>query len=232
MPVQVKPMIAEAFIRLSKQKNIDKITVKDLVEACGISRQTFYYHFQDILEVIEWSGVFAPARAESRRRRPGGRPARLSRDVGGVGGAAAEAPPLAKARAGRAAPRPLRAHLFERGDRAQRPRAGALVRGHGHGAQLLHIRGCGAAARELREKERRPRPPRTADAPAARGPHRGGRAVPRQITAYPRAGNLPIYNLRRLSGQIRRSVKNSDTPAFLSGHGGQTDSGKPRRGLL
>ena len=30
-------------------------TVKDLVEACGISRQTFYYHFQDILEVIEWS---------------------------------------------------------------------------------------------------------------------------------------------------------------------------------
>ena len=55
MPVQFKPMIAEAFIRLSKQKNIDKITVKDLVEACGISRQTFYYHFQDILEVIEWS---------------------------------------------------------------------------------------------------------------------------------------------------------------------------------
>ena len=55
MPVQVKPMIAEAFIRLSKQKNIDKITVKDLVEACGISRMTFYYHFQDILEVIEWS---------------------------------------------------------------------------------------------------------------------------------------------------------------------------------
>lgn len=232
MPVQVKPMIAEAFIRLSKQKNIDKITVKDLVEACGISRQTFYYHFQDILEVIEWSLDQAFSHLLEQSLAADDRPARLSRDVGGVGGAAAEAPPLAKARAGRAAPRPLRAHLFERGDRAQRPRAGALVRGHGHGAQLLHIRGRGAAARELREKERRPRPPRTADAPSARGPHRGGRAVPRQITAYPRAGNLPIYNLRRLSGQIRRSVKNSDTPAFLSGHGGQTDSGKPRRGLL
>ena len=54
MPVQVKPMIAEAFIRLSKQKNIDKITVKDLVEACGISRQTFYYHFHDVYDLMRW----------------------------------------------------------------------------------------------------------------------------------------------------------------------------------
>ena len=55
MPVNVKAMIADAFLKLSREKNIDKITVKDLVEECGISRQTFYYHFQDILEVIEWS---------------------------------------------------------------------------------------------------------------------------------------------------------------------------------
>ena len=25
-----------------------------MVESCNISRQTFYYHFQDITEVIEW----------------------------------------------------------------------------------------------------------------------------------------------------------------------------------
>ena len=55
MPVNVKPMIADAFLKLSKEKNIDKITVKDIVDECGISRQSFYYHFQDILEVIEWS---------------------------------------------------------------------------------------------------------------------------------------------------------------------------------
>ena len=55
MPVNVKRMIADTFLQLSKEKRVDKITVKDLVERCGISRQTFYYHFQDILEVIEWS---------------------------------------------------------------------------------------------------------------------------------------------------------------------------------
>ena len=51
MPVNMKIKIANALRTLSKQKSIDKITVKDLVELCGISRQTFYYHFQDILAV-------------------------------------------------------------------------------------------------------------------------------------------------------------------------------------
>lgn len=55
MSVNMKSMIAEAFMTLSKTKDVDKITVTDLVKACHISRQTFYYHFQDILEVIEWS---------------------------------------------------------------------------------------------------------------------------------------------------------------------------------
>ena len=51
---QMKDTIAEAFIELAKKKDIDKITVKNLVDYCGISRQSFYYHFQDIFEVIEW----------------------------------------------------------------------------------------------------------------------------------------------------------------------------------
>jgi len=55
MPVNMKQLIADAFFGMAAQKSLDKITVKDLVEACGISRQTFYYHFQDIFEVIEWS---------------------------------------------------------------------------------------------------------------------------------------------------------------------------------
>ena len=51
MAVNAKSMIADAFIKLSGEKNIDKITVKDIVDECGISRQSFYYHFQDIYMV-------------------------------------------------------------------------------------------------------------------------------------------------------------------------------------
>lgn len=55
VPVNMKNIIANTFLVMAKQKPVDKITVKSLIEECGISRQTFYYHFQDIVEVIEWS---------------------------------------------------------------------------------------------------------------------------------------------------------------------------------
>lgn len=54
MPANTKTMIAETFFNLAKGKSIDKITVTDLVERCKISRQTFYYHFKDIMDVLEW----------------------------------------------------------------------------------------------------------------------------------------------------------------------------------
>ena len=55
MPVDVKSAVASAFLEMAARKDVDKITVKDLVEACGISRQTFYYHFRDIVDVLEWT---------------------------------------------------------------------------------------------------------------------------------------------------------------------------------
>lgn len=55
MPHNMKITIAETFVAMLRHKSVDKITVKDLVETCNISRQTFYYHFQDIMEVVEWS---------------------------------------------------------------------------------------------------------------------------------------------------------------------------------
>lgn len=55
MTGSMKRVISDAFFSLTMKKNIDKITVKDIVEECGISRQAFYYHFQDIMDVIEWN---------------------------------------------------------------------------------------------------------------------------------------------------------------------------------
>ena len=51
----MKILIAEAFIDLLEKESIDKITVKQLIEECHISRQTFYYHFRDIMDVLEWA---------------------------------------------------------------------------------------------------------------------------------------------------------------------------------
>ena len=54
MPLDVKAAVADALLELIRRKDADKITVKDLVEVCGISRQTFYYHFKDKYDVINW----------------------------------------------------------------------------------------------------------------------------------------------------------------------------------
>ncbi len=48
-----KNAIVETTVRLSQSRPINKITVRDIVEACGITRNTFYYHFHDIYEVLE-----------------------------------------------------------------------------------------------------------------------------------------------------------------------------------
>ena len=53
--MNMKNTIAEAFAKMVREKGVDKVTVKALIDVCNISRQTFYYHFQDIADVIEWS---------------------------------------------------------------------------------------------------------------------------------------------------------------------------------
>lgn len=40
--------------RLLLHKKIDKITINDLTSDCGISRMSFYYHFKDIYDLVEW----------------------------------------------------------------------------------------------------------------------------------------------------------------------------------
>ena len=43
-----KNAIKASCLKLLNERPISKITVKDIVEDCGINRNSFYYHFQDI----------------------------------------------------------------------------------------------------------------------------------------------------------------------------------------
>ena len=45
--------IMYSLLKLLQEKSIDKITVKDICELCEINRNTFYYYYSDIYQVLE-----------------------------------------------------------------------------------------------------------------------------------------------------------------------------------
>lgn len=53
--VFTKQAMYQALKKLITVKPINKITIKDITDACGLNRQTFYYHFKDIYDLLEWS---------------------------------------------------------------------------------------------------------------------------------------------------------------------------------
>lgn len=59
MYVDTKKMIAEQLFEILEHKKLEDVTIKYLVNACHISRQTFYYHFQDMIDVLEWGTKMA-----------------------------------------------------------------------------------------------------------------------------------------------------------------------------
>ena len=50
-----KQALANTLKQLLQKKQITKITINDMTEACGISRMTFYYHFKDIYDLADWT---------------------------------------------------------------------------------------------------------------------------------------------------------------------------------
>ena len=52
-----KRAMSAALKNLLKEKKLNKITVQDIADECGINRQTFYYHFQDIYDLVEWTCI-------------------------------------------------------------------------------------------------------------------------------------------------------------------------------
>ncbi len=53
MQKDTKNLIFETFIDLLSKKPFDKITVKDIVESCDVNRNTFYYYYSDIYDLLE-----------------------------------------------------------------------------------------------------------------------------------------------------------------------------------
>ena len=51
---KTKLLLANSLRKLMKKKSLDKIKIREIVEDCGVNRQTFYYHFQDIYALVEW----------------------------------------------------------------------------------------------------------------------------------------------------------------------------------
>ncbi|MDD5886177.1 MAG: TetR/AcrR family transcriptional regulator C-terminal domain-containing protein [Oscillospiraceae bacterium] len=54
MSQRTEKAIAASFKHLLQKKSLNKITISDITNDCGINRMTFYYHFRDIYDLIEW----------------------------------------------------------------------------------------------------------------------------------------------------------------------------------
>lgn len=53
MNTETEEKILNAALKLLEEKNLDKISVKDICDECGINRNTFYYHYTDIYAVLD-----------------------------------------------------------------------------------------------------------------------------------------------------------------------------------
>jgi AcrR family transcriptional regulator len=51
--IRSRRLIRQAFVDLMQEKNLDKITVTDIITHADINRGTFYAHYQDTRAVIE-----------------------------------------------------------------------------------------------------------------------------------------------------------------------------------
>ncbi|MDD4851001.1 MAG: TetR/AcrR family transcriptional regulator [Gemmiger sp.] len=55
MAQTTKRALQASLKELLQQKPLDKITIADITEHCGVNRMTFYYHFKDIYDLVDWS---------------------------------------------------------------------------------------------------------------------------------------------------------------------------------
>ena len=85
---RTKHAIVATFWQLLEEKTYNKITVQDIVDRCHVNRNTFYYHFQDIYDLLgyifreeadatlekysvkgDWKGVFLDILSYLKKRK-------------------------------------------------------------------------------------------------------------------------------------------------------------------
>ena len=54
MSQTTKRALEASLKKLLLQKPLNKITINDITEDCGVNRMTFYYHFKDIYDLVDW----------------------------------------------------------------------------------------------------------------------------------------------------------------------------------
>ena len=54
MSQTTKRALEASLKKLLNQKPLNKITINDITEDCGVNRMTFYYHFKDIYDLVDW----------------------------------------------------------------------------------------------------------------------------------------------------------------------------------
>lgn len=54
MYCNTKQKIADGLLQVLREKPLRKVTVQDIMDCIEMKRQSFYYHFRDIYDVIQW----------------------------------------------------------------------------------------------------------------------------------------------------------------------------------
>ena len=52
--LMTKKVLASSLKEFMRHKPFSKITVKEIIQNCGVNRNTFYYHFDDIYALLRW----------------------------------------------------------------------------------------------------------------------------------------------------------------------------------
>ena len=63
-----KRALEQSLKNLLLKKPLSKITISDLTEDCGMNRMTFYYHFKDIYDLVEWTCLTDAKRALDEKK--------------------------------------------------------------------------------------------------------------------------------------------------------------------